>query len=233
MTRGTKAAIAAISWMLVAMTGCPADDDDDVADDSSEGGSDPSASAGATTAGSTTAGSTTAGSTTAGSTTAGSTTAGSTTASSTTEAEDTGESSGGTDTETGGAPASLLGHVHRDAAATIADGNDGVGTLYVAAFGGCAEDAMLAGFAIVDMADVSSPDAVVDFTIANLVPGEYDLRVFLDDNGTAMLPTPAPDPGDLVADPDLADEGATCNMVTMDGVDLDAELTLTVAIPAA
>ncbi len=146
------------------------------------------------------------------------------------DASSSASSSGGSD-----GPAelhALVGHVHRDEGAAIAEGNDGIGTLYVGAFSGCEATAALAGFAVVANADVSDPSLVVDFTIMNLANGTYDVRVFLDDDGNANAAAPSPSPGDLVVDVDVSDGMATCAPNEVSGSDLEIDLALSATIGA-
>lgn len=134
--------------------------------------------------------------------------------------------------DSGTALHAIVGHVHRDELAAIAEGNDGIGTLYVGVFPGCDPAAAIAGFAIVADADVSDPTASVDFTVMNLADGTYDVRVFLDDDGNADGLQPAPSPGDLVVDVDPTDAGATCTNSEVQAGDLELDLALNAVIPA-
>jgi hypothetical protein len=198
---------------LLLMTGCPEDDDT---------GSDDGAMGEASTGGDDSVGDESASDDSAGDDSAGNDSA---------DDDSAGDDSAG-DESTGSVEAAAInGHASRDEAAALADGNDGIGTLYVGVFDGCSETAMLAGFAVVPSADVSTTDAVVDFSVSGLAPGEYDVRVFLDDNNDAVATAPAPGPGDLAADPDLADAGPTCNPVTVDGTDVDVDVPLNLTIP--
>lgn len=144
------------------------------------------------------------------------------------EAGDSGGSSSG-----GSSVHAITGQVHRDAAAVVAEGNDGVGTLYVGVFPGCDPAAALAGFAVVPAADVADPSAEVAFMVANLPEGEYDVRVFLDDDGDADALAPAPDPGDLVFDPDPSDGGASCSHTVVAGGDAAIDVVLGMVLPPA
>jgi hypothetical protein len=205
--------------VLLLMTGCP-EDDDATGDDS---GASETSAGGEESAGEESAGEESAGEESAGEESAGEESAGE---------ESAGEESAGEESSGGAAAAAILGHLTREESATLADGNDGIGTLYVGVFDGCDETAMLANFAVMPGADVSTTDAVVDFTIDGLEPGEYDVRVFLDDNEDAVPTGPAPGPGDLAADPDLTDAGPTCNPVTVDGTDVDVDVALNFSVPA-
>lgn len=159
----------------------------------------------------------------------------------TSAAADSGEAGSGTDagsedggSSTGGTGAhAITGQVHRDRAAVLAEGNDGVGTLYVGVFPGCDPAAALAGFAVVPAADVTDPATEVAFMVANLPDGEYDVRVFLDDDGDADALAPMPDAGDLVADPDPTDAGASCSHTVVDGGDAAIEVVLGLVLPPA
>ena len=124
----------------------------------------------------------------------------------------------------GAASASVTGHVSRADAAAVAEDNDGIGTIYVGVFDSCEETATLVDFAVVTGADVSATDSVVDFTVDDLDPGEYDLRVFLDDNEDADPLMPAPGPGDIA--------GPMCSTVTVDGADVEVDIGLTFTFPA-
>jgi hypothetical protein len=82
------------------------------------------------------------------------------------------------------------------ASATIAEGNDGIGTLYVGAFDRCSHtEGTLLGAAIVPDADLSQ---AVPFSIAELPRTTVYLAGFLDDNENADTMAPLPDAGDLI-----------------------------------
>jgi uncharacterized protein (DUF2141 family) len=51
---------------------------------------------------------------------------------------------------------------------------------------------------VINGADLSGPGASVKFEFYNVVPGEYQLWGFLDDNLNAIAVVAAPDPGDLL-----------------------------------
>ena len=69
---------------------------------------------------------------------------------------------------------------------TIADGNDGIGTLYIGAFASCDHaEAPIGAFALPN-ADFSAETNMVPWEITGLPPGPVHFGLFLDD-GTAQL----------------------------------------------
>jgi hypothetical protein len=120
---------------------------------------------------------------------------------------------------------SVAGTVRRDEAVAIPDGNDGVGTLFIGAFAECALDAPIVGFAAIHGADVSDPEARIDFEIADIPTDVVHLAFFLDDDGNADPTLPLPDDGDLVYADDVEDGMLSC--VTVDAGTTDLDLVLT------
>jgi hypothetical protein len=126
-------------------------------------------------------------------------------------------------TGSGGSPmptkAQVSGEVTRSA--DIAEGNDGIGTLYVAAFDVCEHTGMILGAAIIPDADVSSADAAVPYAIKNLPRSTVYLAMFLDDNGNADPAAPLPDAGDLVYGTNAGDGILDCVTTELEGGDLE------------
>lgn len=148
------------------------------------------------------------------------TTEGSTTQASTTE-------------ESAGAPTyTVSGHVTRLASAPIAEGNDGIGTLYIGAFALCSHGEPPIGVFALPDADFSSEDNMVPWAIAGLPAGPVHFGLFLDDDGDAQLPAAVPDGGD----PSYADDGCdgvlSCLSFEIDDADItDAALVLNLTHP--
>lgn len=103
----------------------------------------------------------------------------------------------------------------------LAEGNDGVGTLFVGAFATCAHDGEIVGFTVVPNADVSAP---VEFAIPNLPIDDVHLAFFLDDNANADPMQPLPDAGDPVFADDVEDGLLSCVAAAAGADDLDLVL---------
>ena len=137
--------------------------------------------------------------------------------------EDDDEETAATTTTTastgGGAPAETAhasGTV--SASAPVAEGNDGIGTLYVGAFDFCSHtEGVLLGAAIVADADLSQ---AVPFSIAKLPRNKVYLAGFLDDNENADPMAPLPDAGDLIYG-DPGDGILSCVEVDLAGGDVE------------
>jgi hypothetical protein len=121
----------------------------------------------------------------------------------------------------GGAPAAAVtGAVSRSA--PIARGNDGIGTLFVAALDLCDHvEGQLLGFAVVPQADLSADGAAVPFSIDELPRAAVHLASFLDDNGNADPAVPLPDAGDPVLAGDVHDGLLDCIEVDLSGGDAE------------
>lgn len=141
--------------------------------------------------------------------------------------EDDDEETGATTTtsaSTGGAaPQTAHASGTVSASAPIAEGNDGIGTLYVGAFDRCSHtEGVLLGAAIVVDADLSQ---AVPYSIAELPRSKVYLAGFLDDNENADAMAPLPDAGDLIYG-DPGDGILSCIEVDLaagdvDGVNID------------
>ena len=144
--------------------------------------------------------------------------------SSTSSDESTGESDS-TGATTGAATGfSVSGVVTRSV--DPANGNDGVGTLYFAVVDSCGTSFDLVAAETLEDADTSAP---VPYTVTDVPDGTWFMVVYLDDDGDAELPNPAPDSGDLVVS-----SGASigCAEVTVDGADVDGiDLNLNFVLP--
>lgn len=133
---------------------------------------------------------------------------------------------GGGGDEAGQVPPTLQGSVSRET--EIASGEDGVGTLYVAALASCELGAELIGAAAVTDADVSADGSSVSFSIVDLPMSEVALAVFLDDNLDADPMNPLPGPGDMVYADGVGDGVLSCVMALSDEADVEVPLTGTV-----
>ena len=91
--------------------------------------------------------------------------------------------------------------------AAIADGQDGIGVLYVAALSACDFSSDLLGATGVPDADLSAVDGRVPFGIDMLPPQIVQLALFLDDDQSADPAAPAVGPGDLVHAPSGVGDG--------------------------
>lgn len=131
--------------------------------------------------------------------------------------------------EAGQTPPILEGTVTRETA--IGEGQDGVGTLYVAALSSCELGAEFVGAAAVTDADFSADDAVVAFSIVDLPLPEVALAVFVDDNLDADPMNPLPGPGDMVYAEGVGDGVLSCVMALADETDVEVPLTGTVPSP--
>jgi hypothetical protein len=118
----------------------------------------------------------------------------------------------------------VSGTVRRDENVAVPGGNDGVGTLFIGAFAECAHDGQVVGFAAIPDADVSDPDARVDFEIPSLPIDVVHLAFFLDDNGDVDPAMPLPGDGDLVFADDVEDGLLSC--VTVDAGTEEIDLAL-------
>lgn len=116
----------------------------------------------------------------------------------------------------------VSGTVRRGEDVPIAEGNDGIGTLYIGAFDVCAHDGTIVGFTAIPNADVSDPEARIDFAIANIPLDVVHLGFFLDDDGDADPMMPLPGEGDLVYADDVHDGVLSCVEVEAgdEGIDL-------------
>lgn len=152
-------------------------------------------------------------------------------ASGTTEAESTSATS--SDSSSTGAPTyTVSGHVTRLASAPIAEGNDGIGTLYIGAFALCGHEEAPIGVFALPNADFSSENNMVPWEIAGLPAGPVHFGLFLDDDGDAQLPAAVPDGGD----PSYADDGCdgvlSCLSFEIEDADItDAALVLNLTHP--
>lgn len=118
----------------------------------------------------------------------------------------------------------ISGTVRRNADVTIAEGNDGVGTLFIGAFAECAHTGEIVGFAAIPNADVADAEARVDFEIPNLPIDVVHLGFFLDDDGDADPAMPLPGDGDLVFADDVEDGLLSCVTVDAGADEIDLAL---------
>jgi hypothetical protein len=121
-----------------------------------------------------------------------------------------------TSTDTTGAPVGsypVSGTVTRST--ELAEGNDGIGTLWLAVVDNCGFDFEVAAAAMIPDADLSRPGAAAPFTVPDVPEGAWFVIAYLDDNENAQLPDPQPDPGDLVGSDGLG--GVACMPVIVDG----------------
>jgi len=84
----------------------------------------------------------------------------------------------------------VSGWVTRTQTATPVDGQDGVGTIYIAAFAQCSLDGRLTGSGFVPNADLSVIGVTEKFELTDMSTGTHHLAVFLDDNNDASLEAP-------------------------------------------
>lgn len=132
----------------------------------------------------------------------------------------------------GGTPTSSMsigGVVSRPLSTEIAEGNDGIGNLVIAAFAECSLDAEVLGTTAIPNADLSNSQTLLDWTITDLPASPAHLAFFLDDNGDADPNVPLPGPGDLVFADGVGDGILSC--VEVEGGDLEIELQLTATVP--
>jgi hypothetical protein len=125
--------------------------------------------------------------------------------------------------------ASAAGTVRRGV--DVASGNDGKGTLYVAALDVCdlSGGGTILGFAAVPDADLAGTEAAVPFRVEALPRATVHLAVFLDDDGDATPQAPRPGLGDLVYTRDAGDGVVDCIAVELgDGDVADVEIVLNV-----
>jgi hypothetical protein len=136
-------------------------------------------------------------------------------------------SSGGATGDTGAPLYSASGHVVRLESAAIAEGNDGIGTLFIGAFPTCAHGEAPIGFFALPEADFSSESNMVPWTIDNLPAGPIHFGLFLDDDGDVDPANPLPGPGDPSYADDVCDGILSClEFEIADGDLVDAELVL-------
>jgi hypothetical protein len=139
------------------------------------------------------------------------------------------ESTGEPESSTGSsAPSfSVSGVVTRLASAPIAEGNDGIGTLYIGAFAACSQGEAPIGVFAMPEADFSSEDHEVPWQIDGLPAGPVYFGLFLDDDGDAELPSPLPGPGDPTYAEDVCDGLLSCIEIEILEADVtDAALVL-------
>lgn len=138
-------------------------------------------------------------------------------------------STGDAESTTGSSEASfsVSGVVTRLASAPIADGNDGIGTLYIGAFAACSHEEAPIGIFAMPEADLSSEDHEVPWQIDGLPPGPVYFGLFLDDDGDAELPSPLPGPGDPTYADDVCDGLLSCIEIEIPEADVtEAALVL-------
>lgn len=75
---------------------------------------------------------------------------------------------------------------------------DGKGTIYLGLYGAFPPPIFPAAQVVINAADLSAQGNKLKFEFYNIVPGEYQLWGFLDDNLNAIGVVAAPDPGDLM-----------------------------------
>jgi hypothetical protein len=122
---------------------------------------------------------------------------------------------------------SVSGVVTRLASAPIAEGNDGIGTLYIGAFAACSHEAAPIGIFAMPEADFSSEAHEVPWQIDGLPPGPVYFGLFLDDDGDAELPSPLPGPGDPTYADDVCDGLLSCIEIEIPEADVtEAALVL-------
>jgi len=137
-----------------------------------------------------------------------------------------------TEESTGAPTYTVSGRVKRLASAPIAEGNDGVGTLYIGAFALCGHGEPPIGVFALPDADFSSEDNMVPWEIAGLPAGPVYFGLFLDDDGDAELPAPVPDGGDPSYAEDGCDGVLSCLSFELDDADItDAALVLNLTHP--
>lgn len=121
----------------------------------------------------------------------------------------------------------IAGTVARLDSAPIAEGNDGIGTLYIAAFAECHITAMQLGGVAIPDADLSSEAFRVEFAVGMLPAGTVHFALFLDDDLNAILPGPTPSAGDPSFAEDISDGILDCIPVEITDADVtDVELVL-------
>ncbi|MBL8941871.1 MAG: hypothetical protein JNK45_01935 [Myxococcales bacterium] len=142
-------------------------------------------------------------------------------ASTSSSSDDAGSSS------TGAAAYTVSGVVTRLATAPIAEGNDGIGTLYIGAFLACGHGEPPIGVFALPGADFSSEANAVPWSIGGLPAGTVHFGLFLDDDGDAVLPAAEPDAGDPSYADDVCDGVLSCMSFVIEDADvLDAALVL-------
>jgi hypothetical protein len=136
------------------------------------------------------------------------------------------------ETTAGTATFTMSGEVRRLASAPIAEGEDGIGTLYVGAFASCDHSEPPLGVFAMPDADLSDEAVEVPWTISGLPPGPIHFGLFLDDDDNAMLPTPLPDAGDPAYAIDPCDGLLSClEFAIVDDDVTDVELVLNTTHP--
>jgi uncharacterized protein (DUF2141 family) len=93
--------------------------------------------------------------------------------------------------------ASTMGALKGTVTASVPPSLDGKGALYVSLHSQPPPGGKVAGSPLAN-SDLSSPYSSETYYLGGVQPGNYYLRVFLDDNGTVNVFNPAPDSGDLV-----------------------------------
>ncbi|MCH9687968.1 MAG: hypothetical protein K0V04_41445 [Deltaproteobacteria bacterium] len=150
----------------------------------------------------------------------------------TTGCHDTDDDSDDGTTASDDLPAQILGITGRAKSAMIAPGNDGVGTVFIAAFDSCELTAGLVGIAVLPNADLSVADVPIEFTIEDLPPGTVFLAAFLDDDGNADPTMPMVGPGDLVFADVVQDGQLSCvEVALLPGESTAAEIWLDSTVP--
>jgi hypothetical protein len=92
----------------------------------------------------------------------------------------------------------------------LAEGEDGIGVLYLGAFAECDHAAQIVGIFVMPAADMSANENEIPFEIQNLSLETVYLASFLDDDGNADQTMPLPDAGDPVLADDVEDGKLTC-----------------------
>ncbi len=125
----------------------------------------------------------------------------------------------------------ISGHVTRAPSVSLAQGEDGKGTVFIAAFSTCKLGEPLAGFDVVPNANLQTAGASVPFSIKGLKSGTYYLTAFFDENGDASQKAPRPGPTDLVHAPSGIGDG-TLDCVTANMGENDVMIPLTGLVPS-
>jgi hypothetical protein len=119
-----------------------------------------------------------------------------------------GESSSEGGSSTGVQLGTVSGIVRRTS--EIGPEDDGIGTLYVAAFAECDHAGQIVGVFVLPEADLSQAENEIPFVLENLTLDTVYLASFLDDDGNADPAGPLPDLGDPVLADDVEDGLLTC-----------------------
>jgi len=128
----------------------------------------------------------------------------------------------------------VSGWVSRSESIILGDVNDGMGTLYIAAFAECRLGAEQTGSGIEMDADLSVTGVMESFKVSQLQAGIHHLAVFLDVNDDALLSgPPLPGPMDLVYAPSgVDDDKLDCVEVNIQDTDLlDVGIELNGVVP--